>query len=155
MGAHVCAMVVRDSGHVCGMKHPACKHRWDKKEVKQPAVGQKQAAEVKRYLDYSDSVNQSGSYSRHQSHSRTIPTRASSAPRPPRDTTGCADTGAAQRVVVLTAPSCREEQRRAETDDECLLPQFVDIFAGKNRPMSRAMDWCGWTTSSFEKFPAE
>ena len=35
MGAHVCAMVVRDSGHVCGMKHPACKHRWDKKAVKQ------------------------------------------------------------------------------------------------------------------------
>ena len=24
MGAHVCAMVVRDSGHVCGVKHPAC-----------------------------------------------------------------------------------------------------------------------------------
>ena len=35
MGAHVCAMVVRDSGHVCGLKHPACKHRWDMKAAKQ------------------------------------------------------------------------------------------------------------------------
>ena len=26
MGAHVCAMVARDSGHGCGMEHPVCKH---------------------------------------------------------------------------------------------------------------------------------
>ena len=30
MGAHGFAMMVHDSGHVCSMKHPACKHRWDK-----------------------------------------------------------------------------------------------------------------------------
>ena len=35
VGAHVCAMVVRDNGHVCGTKHPACKHRWDKKAAEQ------------------------------------------------------------------------------------------------------------------------
>ena len=99
-------------------------------------------------------MNQSGSFRRHQNRSRTIPTEASSAPRPPLDTTGRADTGAAQRVVMLTAPSCREEQRKSEADDECRRPHVVDILAGKNRPMSRATNWCGWTTSSFEKFPA-
>ena len=46
MGAHVCAMVVRDSGHVCGMKHPACKHRWDKKAAKQD--GRKDSKKDKR-----------------------------------------------------------------------------------------------------------
>jgi len=89
VGAHVCAMVVRDSGHVFGTKHPACKHRWDKKAAEQesrriskrnrrrwgpavgmddnsqPEVGQKQAAVAEQYLDYLDSMSQSGSYSRH------------------------------------------------------------------------------------------
>ena len=57
--------------------------------------------------------------------------------------------------MVLDVPSGSEEQEESEADDECLPPHFVDIFAGKNRPMSRAMEWCSWTTSSFEKFPAE
>ena len=35
MGARVCAMVIRDSGHVCDTMHPACKHRRDKKAAKQ------------------------------------------------------------------------------------------------------------------------
>ena len=75
MGAHGCTMMVHDRGHVCSMKHPACKHRWAKKAAKQerredsmkdkrwwgpavgmnnssrPAVGQKQATEVGQYLD--------------------------------------------------------------------------------------------------------
>ena len=97
--AHVCAMVVRDSGHVRGMKHPACKHRWVKKTAKQesredsmknkrwwgpavgmndnsrPAVGQKQVTEVGQYLDHLYATSQSGSYSRHHDSQKTIPTR--------------------------------------------------------------------------------
>ena len=57
--------------------------------------------------------------------------------------------------MVPDAPRDSEEPRESETEDECLPPHFVDIFAGRNRPMSRAMEWCGWTTSSFEKFPAD
>ena len=178
MGAPVCAMVVRDSGHVCDTKHPACKHRWDKEAAKQesrrdsrkdkrrwgPAVGmddrsqpvveQKQAAQVKQYLNYLDSMSQSGSYSRHHGPPRTMPTRSASATRPPQ-TTDDSGTGVTHRTVVLDAPSGSKGQGGSETDDGCLPPHFVDIFAGKNRPMSGAMEWCGWTTSSCEKFPAE
>ena len=126
--AHVCAMVVRDSGHVFGTKHPACKHRWDKKAAEQesrrnskenrhrwssavgmddssqPAVGQKQAAVAEQYLDYSYSLSQSGSYSRHHGPSGTVPTRTASAPRPPQ-ATGGSGTGATHHTVVLDTPS--------------------------------------------------
>ena len=126
--AHVCAMVVRDSGHVFGTKHPACKHRWDKKAAEQesrrnsrenrhrwssavgmddncqPAVGQKQAAVAEQYLDYLDSLCQSGSYSRHHGPSGTVPTRTASAPRPPQ-ATGGSGTGATHDTVVLDTPS--------------------------------------------------
>ena len=87
-GAHVCAMVARDNGHVCGTKHPACKHRWDKKATEQesrrigkryrrrwgpavgmddnsqPAVEQKQAAVAEQYFDYLDSLSQSSCHRR-------------------------------------------------------------------------------------------
>ena len=46
MEAHVCAMGVRNSGHACGTKHPACKHRWDEKPAKQ--VGKKDSKIGKR-----------------------------------------------------------------------------------------------------------
>ena len=177
VGAHVCAMVVRDSGHVCGTKHPACKHRWDKKAAEQesrrssrnrrrwgpdvgmddksqPAVGQKQAAVAEQYLDYLDSLSQSGSHSRHHGPSGTVSTRTASAPRPPQ-ATGGSGTGATHRTVVLDAPSGSKERGGSETENECLPPHFADTFAGKNRPMIRAMEWCGWTTSSFVKFPAD
>ena len=26
-GEHLCAMIMRNSGHVCGLKHPACHHK--------------------------------------------------------------------------------------------------------------------------------
>ena len=74
MGAPVCAMVVRNSGHVCDTKHPVCKHRRDTEAAKQenrrdsrrdrrrwgpavgmddnsqPAVEQEQAAVAEQYL---------------------------------------------------------------------------------------------------------
>ena len=172
-------MVVRDSGHVCGMKHPACKHRWDKKAAKQdgkkdtkkdkrrwgpavgmdgssqPTVGQEQTAETEHQLDRLNSLWRSGSHSLHHDASKITSARASAAPRPPQDTTDVTETEAEQRTVVLDVPSGSEEQEESEADDECLPPHFVDIFAGKNKPMSRAMEWCGWTISPFEKFPAE
>ena len=33
-GEHLCAMVIRASGHVCGLRHPACQHRWAKDKAK-------------------------------------------------------------------------------------------------------------------------
>ena len=109
---------------------------------------------MEQYLDYLDSTSQSGSYSRHHGPSRTMSTRAASAPRPPQATDG-SGTGATHRTVVLDAPSGSKEQGGSETEDACLPPHCADTFAGKNRPRSRAMEWCGWTTSSFVKFPAE
>ena len=38
VGAHVCAMVDRDSSHGRGTKHPACKHRWGKKAAESDAL---------------------------------------------------------------------------------------------------------------------
>ena len=46
MRAHVWALVGRDSGHVRGMEHPACKHRWDKKTTKQ--AGKRDTKEDRR-----------------------------------------------------------------------------------------------------------
>ena len=31
-GEHICAVVIRNSGHVCGLKHPASDHRWNDKK---------------------------------------------------------------------------------------------------------------------------
>ena len=31
-GEHVCAVITRNSGHVCGLKHPACEHSWKSKK---------------------------------------------------------------------------------------------------------------------------
>ena len=121
----------------------------------QPTAGQEQTAETGQSLECSDSLWRSSGHSPHHGAPGTISTRASSAPRPPQGTTDGAGTEAAQRTEALDVPSGSKEQQRSETDNECLSPHFVDIFAGKSRPMSRAMEWCGWTTSSFEKFPAE
>ena len=107
-----------------------------------------------QYLDYLYATSQSGSYSLHHDSSRTVPTIAAPAPRPPQATDGLS-TGAIHCTMVLVAPSGSKEQGRSETDDECLPPHSADIFAGSNRPMCRAMEWCGRTTSSFVKFPAE
>ena len=97
----------------------------------------------------------SGNPSSHLGSLETTPTSASSDPRSLQANTDGTDTGEAQRIMVPDAPRDSEEPRESETEDECLPPHFVDIFAGRNRPMSRAMEWCGWTTSSFEKFPAD
>ena len=121
----------------------------------QPTVGQVQTAETEESLESLDSMWRSSGHSLHHGAPEIISTRASAAPRPPRDTTDDAGTEAEQRTEGLDVPSGSEEQQEPETDDEYLSPHFVDIFAGKNRPMSRAMEWCGWTTSSFGKFPAE
>ena len=118
----------------------------------QPTVGRERAAEVDQYLDYLESLSQPSSYSRHDAV-KPLPTETSTCQRPLQATNS--GTGTTHRTVVLETSSSNKEQEGAETDDECLPPHFVDIFAGKNRPMSRAMEWCGWTTSSFEKFPAE
>ena len=41
----------------------------------------------------------------------------------------------------------------AKEEEPCLPPHFVDFFAGCNSPMARAMMWCGWSASIFEKHP--
>ena len=46
-----------------------------------------------------------------------------------------------------------QEDEGDEVEDECLPPHFVDLFAGERFPMARAMQWCGWTVSIFEKYP--
>ena len=46
MGAHGCAMVARESGHVCGTEHPAYKRRWGEKPAKQ--VGREDSREDER-----------------------------------------------------------------------------------------------------------
>ena len=121
----------------------------------QPTAGQEQTAETEQSLECLDSLWRSSGHSPHHGAPGTISTRASSAPRPPQGTTDGAGTEAAQRTEALDVPSGSEEHQESETDNECLSPHLVDIFAGKDRPMSRDMEWCGWTTSSFEKFPAE
>ena len=35
MGTHGCALMVHGSGHVCNIRHPAGKHRWDEETAKQ------------------------------------------------------------------------------------------------------------------------
>ena len=54
-----------------------------------------------------------------------------------------------ERTEVLDHQSGSEGLEEAGTGDECSPLHFIDIFDGKNRPMN-AMDWCGWSTSSFE-----
>ena len=82
--------------------------------------------------------------------------RQSSAPRvtPPQDTTVSTEIEAPQNTEVLDILCGSKEREEADTDGECLPLHFVDIFARKNRPTSRAMEWCGWTTSSLKKSPA-
>ena len=74
VGAHVCAMVVRDSGHVCGTKHPACKHRWDKKATEQRAGGSAREtdADGAQLLAWMTTVNQQLNKSRLQWQSITL-----------------------------------------------------------------------------------
>ena len=92
----------------------------------QPAAEKKQAAEVEQYPDYVDSTSQPGSRGRHRGSSRTLTTGAASARD--RRTTDTSSMGATHVTVVRDAPSGSKEQGGSETD----------IFAGKNRPMSRA-----------------
>ena len=33
-GEHLCAMIVRNSGHVCGLRHGACSHKWEIRKKK-------------------------------------------------------------------------------------------------------------------------
>ncbi len=129
---------------------PSCWHVYQQSTSSWADAG----CRVEQYLDYLDSLSQASSHSLHHASSKTLSTRASSSPRPTQDTDG-SGTGTTHRTVVLEAPSGSKDQEGSEIDDECLPPHFVDIFAGRSRPMSRAMEWCGWTTSSFEKFPAE
>ena len=83
--------------------------------------------------------------------------RPSSSPQvtPPQGTTSGTETDAAQSTRVLDVPSGSKDREEPDTDGERLPPHFVDIFAGKNKPTSRAMEWCGWATSSREKSSAE
>ena len=70
----------------------------------------------------------------------TMSTRAASAPRPPQATDG-SGTGTTHRTEVRDAPSGSKERGGSETEDKCLPPHLADTFAGKNRPMIRAMEW--------------
>ena len=119
----------------------------------QSAVGHVQAAESEQDLQSLDAMWQSDNPSSQPGSSGTTPTRVSPSPRLLQSSANATDTGQAQLIMGPSAPVATEEPRESETEDEYLPPHFVDIFAGRNRPISRAMEWCGWTTSSFEKFP--
>ena len=121
----------------------------------QPTAGQEQTAETEQSLECLDSLWRSSGHSPPSWCPRNHIDQSIVSPRPPQGTTDGAGTEAAQRTEALDVPSGSEEHQESETDNECLSPHLVDIFAGKDRPMSRDMEWCGWTTSSFEKFPAE
>ena len=171
-GSPCCAMVDRASGHVCGTKPPACKHRWDKKAaendasqtydyVQTPLGGtMNYHARTKRFTaslprDRALAIlKEIDEAKRKMWTERVQGPKAASPPRPPR-ATDSSGTGAKHRTVLLNAPGGSKEQGGSETDDECLPPRFADTLAERNRPMSRTMEWCGWTTSSFEKFLAE
>ena len=43
------------------------------------------------------------------------------------------------------------EAHYAAEDSENLPPHFVDLFAGEHFPIARAMIWCGWTASVYER----
>ena len=120
----------------------------------QSAVGHVQAAENEQDLQSLDAMWQSDNPSSQPGSSGTTPTRVFPSPRSLQSSADATHTGQAQPIMGPGAPVATDEPRESETEDEHLPPHFVDIFAGKNRPMSRAMEWCGWTTSSFEKFPA-
>ena len=172
VGAHVCAMVDRDSSHVRGTKHPACKHRWGKKAAESDALqtyDYVQAplggttnyhARTKRFTaslprDRAIAILKETDEARRKMWTERVQgPKAAAPPRPPRATDG-SGTGATQRTVLLDTSGGSEEQGGSETDDECLPPRCADTLAERNRAMSRTMVWRGWTTSSFGKFLAE
>ena len=41
-----------------------------------------------------------------------------------------------------------------EENEECPPPHVVDLLAGRNFPIARALSWCGWSVSVFEEWPA-
>ena len=104
MGTHICAIVLRASGHNCSRKHPACMHRWDIKQAKQDCWHAKQLARLaaggadnssqttvgqKQQTAGTMPLQQSDRSSLHAGTSRSASTRPSSAPHvtPPQGTT--------------------------------------------------------------------
>ena len=174
--ADSCAMralniVLHDSGRMCCLRYPVCMHSWDTKQAEQdcwrpeqlarlaagsanssgqPTVGQRQQSVATKPLQ------QPGISSMHGDAPENTPAIQPSAHRvvPQQGTTDVTEIEAVQRTEVLDHQSGSEVLEEADTGDECSPLHFVDILDGKNRPMSRAMDWCGWSTSSFERSPA-
>ncbi len=113
MVAHVWAMVVRDSGHICAMKPPVCRHRWDMKPDKQdgrrnsergkrrcsPAVGVVSISQPtvcqKQQTAETRPLGQPVSLSPHDVASRGTSARPSAAPEvtPPQGTTSGTEVG--------------------------------------------------------------
>ena len=170
-GAHACAVVLRTSGFTCGLNHPACVHnedvrraakqaKWAKKLKQATAAGahssNQPAGEQEQQTSGKGTRQQPNSPSLHSG----VSTKSSAKPvpplgAPPRATAHGIESEATQRTEVREHQSSIEVHGDADTSDEYAPPHFVDIFAGRNRPMSRAMEWCGWTTNSFEKFPVD
>ena len=150
VGAHVCAMVDRDSSHGRGTKHPACKHRWGKKAAESDALqtyDYVQAplggttnyhARMKRFAaslprDRALAILRETDEARRKMWSERVQgPKAAAPPRPPRATDG-SGTGATQRTVLLDTSGGSEEQGGSETDDECLPPCCADTLAERNR----------------------
>ncbi len=113
-----------------------------------PTVGLKQQTAVTRPLQLPDIS------SSHDSASEDTPATQSSAPHvAPQQGTTDGTENETKRTEVLDHQSGNEVLEEADTGKECSPPHSVDIFDGKNGPMNRAMDWCGWSTSSFERSP--
>ena len=163
-------IVLRANDHICCLRYPACIHSRDIKQAKQdcwraeqmawvtagsasnsghPTVGQKQQTAAQ-------ATAAARHFSSHGGASVDTPARQSSAPQvaPQQGTIDGTENETIQHTGMLDHQSGSEGLVEADTGDECSPLHFVDILDGKNRPMSRAMDWCGWSTSSFEKFPA-
>ena len=168
--AHACTVVLRASGFTCGLKHPACTHKLDIKAVKQARRAKRVEQSTAVVLH---SINQSPSDQGHQmaekatrqhpsspnlhagnavsSSAKPMPPRGA----PPRVATRGIEMEATQRTEVREHQCSSEVRGDADSSDKCAPPHVVDIFAGRTRPMSRAMEWCVWTTSSFERFPVD
>ena len=167
--AHACTVVLRASGFTCGLKHPACTHKLDIKAVKQagqakkleqstavglhsinqsPDQGHQTAEKDTRQQPISPNLHAGNSVS---SSAKPVPPRGA----PPRVATRGSEIEATQRTEVREHQCSSEVRGDADSSDKCAPPHVVDIFAGRRRPMSRAMEWCGWTTSSCERFPVD
>ena len=168
-GAHFCAVIVRSSGAICGMKHPACMHMWETKAGKKVRQTKKLERPTPAGICCSNRLTSDPKLQKAGKDERLQPAsegtyddssaRASAKPvpplgPPPQVTTPDIEAETTQRDRGRDHQDSNDAFIDADIDDGCSPPHFVDIFAGRNRPMSRAMEWCGWSTKYFEKFPA-